>query len=126
MTPPKSAPTFDKGKSSAKGKGKTSDDAAKGKSKAKATRTARRARRRARATAKAKARSERGLRRMLKVVSGISNRGLSPVCFHSAKGVRIFVFGTSFALQSRVLRECSYLYEVSSRLAQEPEEITNF
>ena len=46
--------------------------------------------------------------------------------FQAAKRKRTFVFGTSFALQGRVLRECSYMYEVSNRLAKEPKEITSF
>ena len=90
------------------------------------TRTARRAKRRARTTARARARSERGLRRMLKSVSGISNRGLSHVCFHSIKTMRICIFGTSFALQSRVRVERSYMYEESDGLAQEPKRSPTF
>ena len=64
-----------------------------------ATRTARRARRRARTTARAKARSEHGLRRMLKVVSGISNRGPSQSVFTAPRG-------------------CEYLYSVPRCLAE--------
>ena len=82
VTPPMSAPAIDKGNSKAKGKKTTSDDAGKGKS----TRAARRARRRARGTARAKARSECGLRRMLKDVSGISNRGPSQSVFTAPRG----------------------------------------
>ena len=59
----------------------------------KVTRTARRARRGTSTTARAKARSERGLRRMLKSFSGISNRGPSQSVFTAPTG-------------------CEYLYSV--------------
>ena len=92
-TPPKSAPTSDKGKSKAKGKRETSADAGKGSPSQKVTRTARRARRGTPTTARAKARSERGLRRMLKSFSGIPNRGPSQSVFTAPRG-------------------CEYLYSV--------------
>ena len=59
----------------------------------KVTLTARRARRGTPTTARAKARSERGLRRMLKSFSGISNRGPSQSVFTAPRG-------------------CEYLYSV--------------
>ena len=59
----------------------------------KVTRAARRARRGTSTTARAKARSERGLRRMLKSFSGISNRGPSQSVFTAPRG-------------------CEYLYSV--------------
>ena len=76
-----------------KARGKPLSTPARASPSQKVTRTARRARRGTPTTAGAKARSERGLRRMLKSFSGISNRGPSQSVFTAPRG-------------------CEYLYSV--------------
>ena len=69
-----------------KTRGPTSDDAGKGKSKSKGDSHREKGRAKDTQSGKAKARSERGLRRMLKDVSGISNRGPSQSVFTAPRG----------------------------------------
>ena len=106
-TPPKSAPTSDKGKSKAKGKRETSTDAGKGKSKSKGDSHREKGKARDVYYGKGKGQKRARLEENAEIFFRYLQSRSFSVCFHSAKRMRISLFGTSFALQGRVFMESS-------------------